>query len=337
MGNLGEISTPVQYFAVFLIVLAVIVLIFWVIRRFARTAHGTAAVRGRQPRLAVIDAAAVDGRRRLLLIRRDNVEHLLMIGGPADIVVEQNIVRGSTAPSSREAGPLRETMAEVTARPAEGPAPGRETTIRTAGEPARIEPAMPRGAEFAALRPEPAVRSELPGRAEKSAKSEPIQPPPPPPDIAQAARPSSSQPHSPETPARAAPPLTVAPRAVPEPTVSAHARPAPPASDAELTDMAQRLEAALRRSAGPTPVRNEPTFGKPSPLSEKAPSSTPPGSAAPGQPPAGTGKTGAKPEPPRPVRPEPATTPQPDAKPKSVLDSLEQEMASLLGRPIGKE
>src|SRR5581483_1340423 len=36
----------------------------------------------------------VDGRRRLVLVRRDNVEHLLMIGGPADLVVEPNIVRG---------------------------------------------------------------------------------------------------------------------------------------------------------------------------------------------------------------------------------------------------
>ena len=49
------------------------------------------------PRLAVIDAAAVDGRRRLVLVRRDNVEHLLMIGGPTDIVVEPNIVRATPA------------------------------------------------------------------------------------------------------------------------------------------------------------------------------------------------------------------------------------------------
>jgi hypothetical protein len=49
----------------------------------------------RQPRLAVIDAAVVDGRRRLVIIRRDNVEHLLMIGGRADIVVEPNIVRAT--------------------------------------------------------------------------------------------------------------------------------------------------------------------------------------------------------------------------------------------------
>src|SRR5215468_2533953 len=46
-------------------------------------------------RLAVVDATAVDGQRRLVLIRRDNVEHLLMIGGRADIVVEPYIVRAT--------------------------------------------------------------------------------------------------------------------------------------------------------------------------------------------------------------------------------------------------
>ena len=45
----------------------------------------------------MIDAATVDGRRRLVLIRRDNVEHLLMIGGPTDVVVEANIVRAGGA------------------------------------------------------------------------------------------------------------------------------------------------------------------------------------------------------------------------------------------------
>src|SRR5262249_29558367 len=58
-----------------------------------------------QPRLAVIDQAIVDSRRRLVLIRRDNVEHLLIIGGPSGVVVEQNIVRAATA--LREKGPAR--------------------------------------------------------------------------------------------------------------------------------------------------------------------------------------------------------------------------------------
>jgi hypothetical protein len=66
------------------------------VRRFGANRLGNAA-RGRQPRLAVIDAATVDGRRRLVLIRRDNVEHLLMIGGPSDLVVEPNIVRAVSA------------------------------------------------------------------------------------------------------------------------------------------------------------------------------------------------------------------------------------------------
>src|SRR5882724_904361 len=89
----AEGSLIVRFVVAFVIVLALIGLTFWLIRRFGTARVGTAAQRGRQPRLAVIDAAPVDGRRRLVLVRRDNVEHLLMIGGPSDIVVEQNIVR----------------------------------------------------------------------------------------------------------------------------------------------------------------------------------------------------------------------------------------------------
>src|SRR5690606_1835507 len=47
--------------------------------------------RNRKTRLAVMDAAAVDSHRRLVLVRRDDVEHLILIGGPSDVVVEQNI------------------------------------------------------------------------------------------------------------------------------------------------------------------------------------------------------------------------------------------------------
>jgi hypothetical protein len=57
--------------------------------------------RNRQPRLQVLDAAAVDARRRLVLVRRDDVEHLIMIGGPTDIVIESGI----SAPSDTSAEP----------------------------------------------------------------------------------------------------------------------------------------------------------------------------------------------------------------------------------------
>ena len=43
------------------------------------------------PRLDVVEHANVDGKRRLLLIRRDDVEHLIMTGGPVDVVIETGI------------------------------------------------------------------------------------------------------------------------------------------------------------------------------------------------------------------------------------------------------
>src|SRR5919197_558697 len=90
---------PVKFILAFVVVLALIAFATWAVRRFGGARLGTTAARGRQPRLAVIDAASVDGRRRLVLIRRDNVEHLLMIGGPTDVVIEPNILRAAgTAP-----------------------------------------------------------------------------------------------------------------------------------------------------------------------------------------------------------------------------------------------
>ena len=47
--------------------------------------------RERTKRLSVIEAAVVDTRRRVVLIRRDNVEHLVLIGGPTDVVIESRI------------------------------------------------------------------------------------------------------------------------------------------------------------------------------------------------------------------------------------------------------
>ncbi|MGQ0673790.1 MAG: flagellar biosynthetic protein FliO [Hyphomicrobium sp.] len=42
-------------------------------------------------RLDVVEQANVDGRRRLLLVRRDEIEHLIMTGGPVDVVIETGI------------------------------------------------------------------------------------------------------------------------------------------------------------------------------------------------------------------------------------------------------
>src|SRR5262249_13141805 len=78
-------------------------------QRFGSGSLGaTGVARGRQPRLAVIEYAPVgDGRRKLMLIRRDNVEHLVMTGGPTDVVIESSIVRAAPSGAAREVQPTR--------------------------------------------------------------------------------------------------------------------------------------------------------------------------------------------------------------------------------------
>jgi hypothetical protein len=65
-------------------------IVLWVLRNRAPSPFVRGG-RNRQPRLQVLDAAAIDARRRIVLIRRDNVEHLVMIGGPTDLVIEAGI------------------------------------------------------------------------------------------------------------------------------------------------------------------------------------------------------------------------------------------------------
>lgn len=42
-------------------------------------------------RLSITEQFNIDGRRRLILVRRDGVEHLIMTGGPVDMVIETGI------------------------------------------------------------------------------------------------------------------------------------------------------------------------------------------------------------------------------------------------------
>src|SRR5258708_1502619 len=123
----------VTFVFAFVAVVALIGVAAWLVRRFAGNRLGTNTNRGRMPRLAVIDAAAVDGRRRLVLVRRDNIEHLLMIGGPTDIVVESNIVRAMPV---RDPGPPRPPGAAAEPPPRIAPLPDAGWTD---GEPTRAE------------------------------------------------------------------------------------------------------------------------------------------------------------------------------------------------------
>ncbi len=72
---------------------AVLVLIFIAIAVFRRIGGEVRGKRG--SRLAVTEFQEVDKLRHLVLVRRDNEEHLLLIGGPQDVVIETNIGAGA--------------------------------------------------------------------------------------------------------------------------------------------------------------------------------------------------------------------------------------------------
>jgi flagellar biogenesis protein FliO len=96
------------------IVLVLIVLSAWVLKLFTRA--GNSVARGRHKRLSVVDSAVVDAKRKVVIIRRDNVEHVIMTGGPTDLVIESGVPAPDPVPP-RRAAPVRPT------RPAARPVP----------------------------------------------------------------------------------------------------------------------------------------------------------------------------------------------------------------------
>jgi hypothetical protein len=324
---------PLNFFLAFIVVLGLIGLATWLVRRFAANRIGASSNRGRMPRLAVIDAAAVDSRRRLVLIRRDNVEHLLMIGGPSDIVVEPNIVRASPA---REQVPPRLPTTDFIAESEPPPRPEPMEYIEPAPEPAprparpafadelRRPPAPPVAerrdplAGFSPERPEPALR-EPPLR--EPVMREPVmrepahrEPPLREPRAMPRTEPMIPRPPRPELPK--APPVT---RTTERPATSAGSAAAAAAADKNLAEMAQRLEAALRR-----PGADPRAEARPAAASVAPPTAPEPPASRPAPRPAASH-----------VEDEIASVPAEETAdtPKASFKNLEDEMASLLGRP----
>lgn len=63
----------------------------WAVRRFNIRLPNMVRPGSEKQRLSVISRLPVDAQRQLLLIRRDNVEHLLLIGPNHATVVEANL------------------------------------------------------------------------------------------------------------------------------------------------------------------------------------------------------------------------------------------------------
>jgi hypothetical protein len=379
MELFGSMPDMMKFFIVFLVILGILVPLLW--RRFSGPI-GSSGLRGR--RLAVLDTAVVDVRRRLVLIKRDNVEHLLMIGGPTDVVVESNIGRIPAAardprpiPDARPEAARQATAAEPPdwalplepmARPVrmvdldaalpEPPArTAREAMVDSmravrSGAAARRGPSTdfenpPEEIAAPALTPSPGEIHQRPPQAPEPRRPGAAAAPAPEPQRLQPAPETTPQPPLPQSlppsaeapepkreraapaaslPAAAAAPAAVSPSPRPVQPVagavaSAAAVPPPkptPSDENNLAEMAQRLEAALRR-----PTRPEPP---PPPVRPQAPAgrkAVKPDAAGP------TKVSGKSPE----AQPPDLKILSGKGKSEPPMDSLEDEMAKMLGRP----
>jgi hypothetical protein len=252
--------------------LLLLVAILWIMRNRAPSPFVRGG-RNRQPRLQVLDAAAVDARRRLVLVRRDDVEHLIMIGGPSDIVIESRILpidaseperaperppapspAPSPAPAKQEPAvmvaemePMPEPVAQPAARPltTRGLSPIEE--FAPAPEPFEIQPVAPPPVPQPAPR-QPTFEVEI----ERAQPPAPVEFRPQPPvvlhqeparietaaaaDILDSARQRVLSPQRIE-PQVMSPPITQAPNfypAAPQPAPAAPQRPAPSAQPSDF-------------------------------------------------------------------------------------------------------
>ncbi len=90
-----DLNNLIYYLIAFIFVIALILIGARLLKGPAGNGNSKAPgfLRGREKRLAVVEAASVDGRRRIILLRRDDVEHLIMTGGPVDVLIESGIHR----------------------------------------------------------------------------------------------------------------------------------------------------------------------------------------------------------------------------------------------------
>lgn len=109
VSHLFDADLLLRSFAALVAVIGLMLAAAWLLRRLgARSGFGPLA--GKR-RLAIVEAIALDARSRLVLIRRDDREHLLVLGQGAAVLVEGDIAAPPPPPAPAPATPSMPTAA----------------------------------------------------------------------------------------------------------------------------------------------------------------------------------------------------------------------------------
>jgi flagellar protein FliO/FliZ len=324
-----DLSTAQKVIVASVVILILLVLLGLFVRQIQGgrlKMKGQGGGRARQPRLGVVDAHNLDRQRQLILIRRDNVEHLIMIGGASDVVVETNILRSGAraAPQPLDFAASERPQAFESLVP---PEPVRQEPARQ--EPARQEPARQepvRQEPVVVAQPRPDLLPPLPMRQTQAAPpSRPVQTQTQA-DAALAAAAAVAAPAAFTAMASAASSnVSATPSPTPNvapPSFSRDHAPSPTASAVELDSMARQLEEALKRPFSAVRPANSP--GEPPATVIPVPSPD----VAPAEPRAAE-------VPPTPVEhlpmPTPPAPPETSGRPVSLPADVEAELELALG------
>ena len=234
--------------------------------------------RNRARRLDVVDVYDLDRERQLVIVRRDNIEHLLLIGGPNDILVEATINRLEGAVSR---GPEQRPGAPAAANwPAEPSAPPRE-----------LEAPLPKPAAAGAVNLPPDLFAPAPTRPAAP-------PPPPPPPAGPRVSSPAAQPQRPAPPRSPTPPFLaraqqrLAPRPK-EPSPPEAAAPPPPPPPPAAPPRPAEPPPAPRPAAPPPPPAPPPAAAQACSASACAPAAAQARSAAASPAAGGSGRRGS--------------------------------------------
>lgn len=116
-----DLDQYIKFVMALLFVVVLIVAVAWLMRRIGLGGVSTGAIRHR--RLSMVEVMAVDAKRRLVLVRHDDREHLILLSATGDLLVE-----------SAPAGDFRSALAHGAHAPHTPPHP--TPAPQAGGEPA---------------------------------------------------------------------------------------------------------------------------------------------------------------------------------------------------------
>ena len=110
-----EFETYLRFLMSLGVVLALIGAGAWAIKRFALE-RGLPVGRRDARRLQVMETLSLDARRKLVLLRRDGIEHLVLFGPNQELLVESGITRAAELPTQMTQSPGMHPTASTATR-----------------------------------------------------------------------------------------------------------------------------------------------------------------------------------------------------------------------------